>query len=139
MTRDEAIDYLLDPIGKREKHDEAIHMAIKALKRDVINTNVGDTIYKQATIDAINALHEEPNAWLDSAVDAVMTLPTAQSEQRWIPCSERLPGDGERVLVTTKNGEVLFGSHLGKYWAFGSKVLAWMPLPEPYQESKQNE
>ena len=32
MTRDEAIDYLLDPIGKREKHDEAIHMAIEALK-----------------------------------------------------------------------------------------------------------
>ena len=33
MTRDEAIDYLLDPIGKREKHDEAIRMAIEALER----------------------------------------------------------------------------------------------------------
>jgi len=32
MTRDEAIDYLLDPIGKREKHDEAIRMAIEALE-----------------------------------------------------------------------------------------------------------
>lgn len=40
MTRDEAINYLLDPIGKREKHDEAIHMAIEALKRDATNTNV---------------------------------------------------------------------------------------------------
>ena len=33
MTREEAIDYLLDPIGKREKHDEAIRMAIEALER----------------------------------------------------------------------------------------------------------
>ena len=33
MKRDEAIDYLLDPIGKRGKHDEAIRMAIKALER----------------------------------------------------------------------------------------------------------
>ena len=39
-----------------------------------------DLISRQEAIDAINALHEKPNAWLDSAVDAVMTLPSAQSE-----------------------------------------------------------
>ncbi len=31
MTAQEAIDYLMDPIGKRDKHDEAIKMAIDAL------------------------------------------------------------------------------------------------------------
>ena len=32
MTEQEAIDYLIDPIGKRDQHDEAIDMAIKALR-----------------------------------------------------------------------------------------------------------
>ena len=32
MTSKEAIDYLLDPIGKRDQHDEAIKMAVDALQ-----------------------------------------------------------------------------------------------------------
>lgn len=31
MTTQEAIDYFLDPTGKREQHDEAIVMAMRAL------------------------------------------------------------------------------------------------------------
>ena len=40
-----------------------------------------DLISRQAAINAINALHEKPNAWLDSAVDAVMTLPSVEPVQ----------------------------------------------------------
>ena len=35
MKPEEAIDYLQDPIGKREKHDEAIQMAIEALEKQI--------------------------------------------------------------------------------------------------------
>lgn len=35
MKPEEAIDYLLDPIGKREKHDDAIQMAIEALQKQI--------------------------------------------------------------------------------------------------------
>ena len=35
MTTQEAIDYLLDPIGKREQHDEAIRMAVDALEKQI--------------------------------------------------------------------------------------------------------
>ena len=35
MTEQEAIDYLLDPIGKREQHDEAIALAVSALKKQI--------------------------------------------------------------------------------------------------------
>lgn len=35
MKPEEAIDYLQDPIGKREKHDEAIQMAISALEKQM--------------------------------------------------------------------------------------------------------
>lgn len=33
MTYEEVIEYLLDPIGKRDKHDEAIATAIAAIKK----------------------------------------------------------------------------------------------------------
>ncbi len=46
----------------------------------MMNSMSDDTIYRQEAIDTINALHEMPNAWLDLAVDAVMALPSAQSE-----------------------------------------------------------
>ena len=74
----------------------------------------------------------------------------------WIPCSERLPED-EYVLISKKPSKIS-----GDKWCvaiairtadqrsrkvqwrdsgFGiipdDKVLAWMPLPEPYQEGEQ--
>lgn len=33
MKPSEAIDYLLDPIGKREMHDDAVWLAVDALKK----------------------------------------------------------------------------------------------------------
>lgn len=37
-------------------------------------------IYAEDAIDAINELHDKPNAWLDLAVDALENLPSAQPE-----------------------------------------------------------
>lgn len=39
-----------------------------------------DLISRQDAIDAIDALHDKPNAWLEYAVDAVKKLPSAQQE-----------------------------------------------------------
>lgn len=75
------------------------------------------------------------------------------NSMNWIPCSERLPED-EYVLISKKPTKIL-----GDKWSvaiairmadprsgkiqwrdsgFGiiqdEKVLAWMPLPEPYEE-----
>ena len=113
-----------------------------------------DTISRQAAIDAI-----ERNAYrytyIDQIVDIIKGLPSTQPEQRWIPCSERLPDHPENddyYLVTiqcehydgwddyvtgfaewTKHGWEELSCYIGQI-----KVVAWMPLPEPYKGCEQD-
>lgn len=88
---------------------------------------------------------------------------SAQPGQRWIPCSERLPEEKDagilKKLGTEKRSEYVLGTveargermtatvctYDGKWnwnmkYAFPDfKVVAWQPLPEPYQEGEQDE
>ena len=122
-----------------------------------------DTISRQAAIDAVKkntfrlTFAEEQNceghvAWSAEAVysdvmeGALLDLPSAQSEQRWITCSKRLPEGITQVIIQT-NGEAIheaiymgkddYGHYVWKrpdneiYW--DEEVVAWMPLPTPYQ------
>ena len=65
-------------------------------------------------------------------------LQSAQPEQRWIPCSERLPEPridvwcnsdmGQMVGYYEENVETWYGRDYLELM-----VTAWMPLPEPYK------
>lgn len=85
-------------------------------------------------------------------LQAIDEQPSAQPEQRWIPCSERLPEEYQYNLVTMQhaNGEidVVIARLVKPYsknvpwewesddaewtWSFGNG-FAWMPLPEPWR------
>ena len=61
----------------------------------------------------------------------------------WIPCTERLPKLGEKVLASTRK-TCFVQVYKGIYseptrWAWEhrsiKKIIAWMPLPEPYKET----
>lgn len=78
-----------------------------------------------------------------------------EAEQRWIPCSERLPSEDGRYLVCMDweydNMEVLrwadgWNCHRGYDGMIsreseidGEDIIAWMPLPEPYREDGEEE
>ena len=76
--------------------------------------------------------------------------PTIDAEPQWIPCSERLPDRIGRYLVYSTTIPV-WKHHILNYdpeydqWFWDGlrseecdiKVLAWMPLPEPYEGDKK--
>ena len=133
---------------------------------------MSDLISRQAAIEAFDGVKVDEencieydigyNDGIDFAVSRLSVLPAAQPEQRWIPCSERLPEENGRYLVTRGlntcgslwnrvyifNYSDLMGLKKEKIWWSGNvgksdfekfdDVIAWMPLPEPY-EGEENE
>ena len=113
-----------------------------------------DTIYRDEAIKAIKdhsfALGDdymEINGY--GAIDDIRALPSAD---RWIPCSERLPDERQDVYVTVfwdDYGDTItaYGMKTQFGWLLwntvkaepikGYTVIAWMPLPEPYERSRQ--
>ena len=70
-----------------------------------------------------------------------MAIKALEQEPRWIPRSERLPEDGEEVLVSgydTYGKKVIIARYQGEQYGFTcGLVSAWMPLPKPYREVEE--
>ena len=109
---------------------------------------MSDTISRQAAIDAI--MCEPMDAHYPSwYADMLEKLPSTQPEQRWIPCSERLPEIGLTVLMQNTGGWMFVATYAvtpkRKYWVVLEhdyaldEAIAWMPLPEPYKEINYEE
>ena len=72
----------------------------------------------------------------------IRNIPTVDNtDNGWIPCSERLPKYGEVVMCSCTNGGITISciTHKGvtpsKSVRFGQhSVIAWQPLPEPFKE-----
>jgi len=103
-----------------------------------------DLISRQAILDMAYAYGNglEPEGYCVNVED-IQALPSAQPEQRWIPCSERLPEESGRYLVSVLDGvgrRTTVAPYQPRYKAWTMtgrmaywKVIAWMPLPEPYR------
>ena len=122
-----------------------------------------DLISRQQAIDALIKWYGCEPSDIGAFEDIIEKMPSAQPEQRWIPCSERLPERGKDVLVTRDyDGRedcnksfryVEIASRYGEdddpdWTSFSDEykmhpknhhVIAWRELPEPYSERRQDE
>ena len=110
---------------------------------------MSDLISRQAAIDALIEWYGCEPSDIGAFEDIIENLPSAQPEQRWIPCSERLPEDNSDILVAyvekdeKRIAPVNYGCGTWFDCLFNKVldqvgVLAWMPLPEPYREGKDD-
>lgn len=95
----------------------------------------------------IGMIEDNHNSDYDTALK--MAIKALEQLPDWIPISERLPEDGERVLVTHSNrpGVNYFNIVIQARWDLmrycffnnygecldNDFVCAWMPLPAPYK------
>ncbi len=78
-----------------------------------------------------------------------MERSSAHYNRGWVPCSDRLPDTGDMYLTTMEKVDNCKVSVYENYFSFSDgweseefgeyKVIAWMPLPEPYKEVEDNE
>jgi hypothetical protein len=121
-----------------------------------------DLISRQAAIDAIVntvsgiGLHDNSEVARYGAtfrqheiIDIIEELPSAQPEQRWIPCDKGEPDEDMECWVTVKTTDALYRGNFTKRYGerrdkgfitsggfmWWNTALAWMPIyePEPYR------
>lgn len=81
-------------------------------------------------------LKDELFAFVKRLVETELNVVT-----QWIPCSERLPDEGEVVLTQAKFKDDIKMAVSARvdfnYWTgWGTReinIVAWMPLPQPYR------
>ena len=112
-----------DLISRQAVYNVLDKMPVRGFRKE------GETIHGLISLSQVNS--------------AIINLPSAQPEPHWIPCSERLPELDVYVIATTQWHEITMACRIGDgEWfineggsnAYDDDVIAWMPLPEPYQE-----
>ena len=99
---------------------------------------MNDLISRQAAVDAVS--QGMCSGMYCDVIANLKNLPSAQPEQRWIPCSERLPDSNDFVLTINRVMQCGVYQYDGYVWLdydglyVNEGIIAWMPLPEPYTE-----
>ena len=102
----------------------------------MVSKMTDDLISRQQAIDALYNVDE----YNSRSVTAIKNLPSIQSEQRWIPVTERLPEKSGYYLATVDIGwkivDVVYFNR-GSGFLLSNIVTAWKPRPEPYQGERK--
>ena len=100
---------------------------------------MSELISKDAALDCfcdwIDRYGNEHTADEDATYQRIAELPAAQPETHWIPCSERLPEEGQKCLVYDKAIGFRVDTYIGhgnpyNWELFVRDYEAWIPIPK---------
>lgn len=85
------------------------------------------------------------NCGIERAESEIECAPTVEAEPKWIPVSERLPKQGQEVICQCRASiiKVLKLDANGDWYQDANHcymsgfVIAWMPLPKPYERKEE--
>ena len=85
----------------------------------------------------------------EQKVEANKIAIKAIEQTTWIPVSERIPEKGRQILCCNKYGSIFTSAvtyikedeygHKLAYFGKHYEVIAWMPLPTPYEPQEESE
>lgn len=158
-TKCERYIRILSGLGGADISSEACKELVELLKEQpetaaqtaesAQNVSNEDLISRKAAIDAI--YHHLPSVSRTRARTMLHEVPSAQPEQQWIPCSERLPRTNGVYNVTRKISDGFECRNISDACYFDginmwhddtrvnhgrmylTDVIAWMPLPESWE------
>lgn len=112
--------------------DETIADSIRIIREQ-------PTVDAQAEIDRLNRLGL---TWYDTILKLMEMV---NGTDQWIPCSERLPKQGQEVICQCRARiiKVLKLDANGDWYQdadhcyMSGFVIAWMPLPKPYERKEE--
>lgn len=103
----------------------------------------------------IGKYYHLPNGDIAIPLIDIEHAPSIDAVPQWIPCNERLPDEREERYWCCSEGGYqfqcrwtndMYGLGANEYSKWGwhvmdkpqySRVIAWMPLPKPYEERKE--
>lgn len=120
---------------------EKVYDLLQFLRQSQFATdiNVGDTISRQAAIDAVRKAKDKSEAHR-----MLIQMPSAQPG--WIPCKTALPEHDGEYLVTKKsfgwNCKEYIETDIARYekkdgWHKADQILAWQPLPKLWEGGQE--
>lgn len=132
------------PVSQTYKLPELIEGMEVSIDVSTCDADAGNRYF--GTVTEVSELDTAKNGYILLVQDAKPNYPV--TPDGWISCSERMPDDGQHVIIlcdgafvlyaqyrdgeffdVVRNGEEFFETH-------SLNVTDWMPLPEPPQEEK---
>jgi hypothetical protein len=116
---------------------------VDAISRKAVNALVDELARKISDERLLISRGRSTGEIMQDIIDLPSVIPRLKTGE-WIPVSERLPEEETDVFICNANGDIAisrgsYSTEVKDYfiwytsgWRFG-KVIAWMPLPEPYK------